>query len=406
VTTAGVKPTVGVSSGDGGAAAGRIGAGTCSVMFAYDAGFAIDLDAAERRITEATVREVIRHRRRAPAHFDFRPAPLRVTQAAEPIPIGSTPWRTGASVECVLYDFGAVSVTYTVPLGADGNDGSAAGAGPRDLDGLLLLSNALYDNAALLADSRRRVERLVAALGPAIAKPEISDLVEDYVIYQIRELPPGELAGGGAARWFDRHGARVAQVLRSESEPLSAQEVAEALAARCSYTPADEAVIDWNAAVLLMDDAEEVKTVLEFANVELLEVRFLDDMLDRALERAYEALQRESRRGLLGWGSDTAGLERLARLQVDSAILFEGVNNALKLVGDQYLARLYRLAAHRLHLPEWDASILRKLETVESIYQKIHDRQSTRRMELLEWIIIVLIAISILVMFLPNTGGH
>jgi len=28
-----------------------------------------------------------------------------------------------------------------------------------------------------------------------------------------------------------------------------------------------------------------------------------------------------------------------AQWQVDSAILFEGVNNALKLLGDQYLAR-------------------------------------------------------------------
>jgi uncharacterized Rmd1/YagE family protein len=41
------------------------------------------------------------------------------------------------------------------------------------------------------------------------------------------------------------------------------------------------------------------------------------------------------------------------------------------------------------------------LETLESIYGKMSDRAGTRRMELLEWIIIVLITISIAVSFLP-----
>jgi uncharacterized Rmd1/YagE family protein len=58
-----------------------------------------------------------------------------------------------------------------------------------------------------------------------------------------------------------------------------------------------------------------------------------------------------------------------------------------------------------LHLEAWDASILRKLETLESIYGKMSDRATTRRMEVLEWIIIVLIAVSIAVSFFPM-GGH
>jgi uncharacterized Rmd1/YagE family protein len=48
---------------------------------------------------------------------------------------------------------------------------------------------------------------------------------------------------------------------------------------------------------------------------------------------------------------------------------------------------------------------MRKLQTLESIYGKMSDRAGTRRMELLEWIIIVLIAISIALSFVP-TGRH
>ena len=91
---------------------------------------------------------------------------------------------------------------------------------------------------------------------------------------------------------------------------------------------------------------------------------------------------------------------RVAELQVDNAILFEGVNNTLKLLGDQYLARVSRLINRRFHLDEWDSSIIRKLQTLESIYEKIADQASTRRLEILEWVIILLIAFSILLEFI------
>jgi uncharacterized Rmd1/YagE family protein len=53
-----------------------------------------------------------------------------------------------------------------------------------------------------------------------------------------------------------------------------------------------------------------------------------------------------------------------------------------------------------------DASILRKLQTLESIYEKMADQAATQRMEILEWIIIILIAVSILLPFVPGLPGH
>ena len=94
-------------------------------------------------------------------------------------------------------------------------------------------------------------------------------------------------------------------------------------------------------------------------------------------------------------------LRRFASVQTDTAVMFEGVNNAIKLLGNQYLARFYRLAADRLALPAWQASVQRKLEATESLYQKMSDATSTRRLETLEWVIIVLIAVSILLPFTP-----
>ena len=123
--------------------------------------------------------------------------------------------------------------------------------------------------------------------------------------------------------------------------------------------------------------------MLDFCNVELLEMRFLDEQLDDYLERAYDLLTKGKK--------GEADLRKVARLQVDSAILYEAVENALKLLGDQYLARVYSLASERFHLPDWNSSIRRKLDTLDSIYQKLSDQSAQRRSETLEWVIIALI---------------
>lgn len=364
----------------------RVVDGVCHVLFAHDIGLAINLNEAERRITDVKQRETIRHKRRMPRYFEYDPPPLRVTQDILPLVLGD--FQTAPVVDMMIYDFGAVSVTYTIPL-----------SGP--IFGLLALSDVLYDNMALLADARSRVEHLLATIAPAVSKPQISDLVEDYAIYRIGTLTPGV----NPDRVLADHGPLLAQILRAELNPLSGQEVNEALGCRISFSDDDLAIMDWNAAIVLGADTDDVRAVLEYANVELLEMRFLDDRLDDALDQSFEALTRQTWRRRFLLNSLEADMRRVAELQVDSALLFEGVNNALKLLGDQYLARVYRAASQRLHLGDWDTSIIRKLQTLESIYQKMTDENTHRRMEVLEWIIIILIALEIVMSFFPGLTG-
>jgi hypothetical protein len=364
-----------------------IAKGTCYQLLAYDIARFIDLDEAEHHIDTSKQRETLKHRRRAPKDFAYRPPPLRVTLEAEPMALGT--YHTSAYVDLVLYDFGAVLVVYTLPL---------CGA----FSGLLRLSDDLYEAESLLTDSRRRLVQLMELIHTAIVNPNIADFVEDYAIFHIEEFttPPD------VHLLCTHYAADIAQILRAEDRTLSAQEVADALAYRISYGTSDLTIVDWNAALLVDPEGDDVRAVLEFANVELLEMRYLDHTLDRALDRFYEAMSRRRRRALPRLGRFGADLQSMARMQVDSAVLFEGVNNALKLLGDQYLSRIYRLVSQRFHLAEWDAGILRKLQTLESIYEKMSDQAATRRLEVLEWIIIILIAISILLPFVPGGYGQ
>jgi hypothetical protein len=353
-----------------------ITSGACFALYGFEVAYAIDLDLAER-VLAAPERVRIKEPRRAPAHFEYRPAPLRVTVPAESSAVGA--WRTDPTAELVVYDFGAVSVGFTIPL-----------AGP--LDDLPALAEGLEGNAALVAAARREVEQLVTALGAAATRPHVPAVVEDYAIYQVARFDePCE-----ADELLATYGELVGRVLRAVTRPLSIQEVEEATALHLSFGPDDVSVIDTDAAFVYDSEADDVRAVLDLANIQLLEMRYLDQSLDETLDAAYEQLARRS-----GPRLSPAELRRLTRLQLDAAVLFEQVSNALKLIGDQYLVRVYGMAGRRFHLSEWDASIGRKLQTLESIYQKVSDRAATRRMEVLEWIIIVLIAVSI---FLPMLG--
>ncbi len=352
-----------------------IARGTCQALFAYEVAQAIDLDAAERRLLAGAERQTIKHKRRAPSSFEYRPAPLRVTREGTVQELGG--YRTAAAVEVVLYDFGAVSVGYAIPID-----------GP--LEGLPALAEELWGNEELLRDSRRQVEALLAVLGDAAIRPSIADFVEDYSVFHIEAFA----APCEAATLWTAHAQTVAQVLRAARHPLSQQEVADATALRLSFGPNDATIIDTDAAVLFDPEGEDVGDVIEFANSQLLEMRFLDQQLDDTLERAYETLLARPAR-LRDPGRLGPDLRRLARLELDAAVLFEQVTNALKLVGDQFLSRVYSLASRRFHLAEWDASIARKLQTVDGIYSKMTDRAATRRMEVLEWIIIGLFVLSI-----------
>ncbi|MSR07264.1 MAG: hypothetical protein EXR93_09400 [Gemmatimonadetes bacterium] len=357
--------------------------GTCHVVYAFDVATSIDLDGAERRIAAAQ-RQIFTQKGRAPSYFEYQPAPLRVTWQTPTHHVSGITTRD--AVELVMYDFGAVSLSFELPL-----------LGP--LGDLVALAAALRGHAELRAAARKHVEQLMEVLGDAAARPKIASFVEDYIVFQVDELDPPE----PAPRMFQREAGLMARILRAETRELSEQERSSATALQGSFGPGDLTIIDTDAALVFDPDAADVLAVIEFANAQILEMRVLDQQLDDALERSYHLLSRPrlSRAALAFYDPD---LRLVSQLQLDAAILFERVTNALKLIGEQYLTRIYGHISQRFHLAEWDASITRKLQTVDSIYSKLSDRATSRRMELLEWVIILLIAFEI-VLTLTGLGN-
>jgi hypothetical protein len=352
-------------------------AGTLHIYVAFDWGDEVDLERA-RQLVPAEVHDLPR-RRRTPSSIAYRPSPLRFQLAplSLALPVGD---NAPVAAEATVFDFAAVSVALHVPF-------------RLPLGDLRRLAGWLAEPTPLLAAARAAVVPLHAKLLPAIRDAAWSeDLSEEYFVFQ---MPPGNpLPEPGLPP--DRSDW-LAGLVCLEPGPLSAEEVAESLRLHLSYSPQDLFVPDWPAAALFDADPDcnETLQVIELANVQLLEYRNIDDRLDANVMGAYRLAHEASRRALRFWRSYDRPLRVLGELKVEANDLFERTGNVLKLVGDQYLARVYGLLAARFHLKEWEASIQRKLEVSEGVYQVISDQANAHRTEFLELIVIILIVLEV-----------
>jgi hypothetical protein len=155
-------------------------------------------------------------------------------------------------------------------------------------------------------------------------------------------------------------------------------------------------VPEWSAALLIDRECEETLQVIAFANVQLLEYRHIDNRLDDRLAGAYRLIHPLAQRRMPFWYRPGRQLRELGEMRMEAHDLYERAGNVLKLVGDQYLARVYHLLAARFHLEEWRQNIERALEVAENAYQVVSDQAAANRGETLEWIVIVLIGFEVI----------
>jgi hypothetical protein len=372
-------------------------AGTCHILHVFDIGYEIDLDRARERLNEAG-KTRLRHKNPTQTSAQEQAFPL-VFEVAAPagLPSFSLAGRAVqplADLTISVYPVGAVCIAWRLPF-------------EDQLESLVRLSAQLYEDTQLEGASRRAAELVQQSLFNSIARPRFQPDFEDYFVFQVRELVSADGQRRPAEGWEPANRsegrAQLARLLRAEEKELSSQEIDDALARPISYAPGEVAYVDWLAALLVGAEVHDELFVLELASVELLELRLLDRQLFRGIDEAYDILANQGRglRILAPLGGDLA---RIARIQADEAVLHEGVDNALKLFGDDYLARLYRAAQDRFHFKEWDASIERKLDTLDSVHQKLSELASWRRSEVLEWIIIILIFVEIAMSLLERFG--
>jgi hypothetical protein len=349
--------------------------GTLHFYTAFDWGEEIDLGHAQRLV--AAERYPLPRRRRTPSSIAYRPPPLQSALGSVALELPEL-GLSNAAAEATVFDFAAVSVALRIPF-------------QMPADRLKRLASHLADPASLVRTARDALEPLYSRLLPAIQTARWSDFSEEYFVF---EIPPAPHVPAPSVL-LSEHAGWLAGLARLEAEPLSMEEIQESIRLHLTYSTDDLFVADWAAAVLIDRDCDEMLEVIEFANLQLLEFRDIDERLDDRLAAAYGLIRQVAASWLPFWRSHTRPLRALGEMKVEANTVFERTSNVLKLVGDQYLARAYRLLATRFHLDEWQRSVERSLSVVEGVYQVLSDQASTWRMQFLELIVIVLIGLEI-----------
>ncbi|MEP7338874.1 MAG: hypothetical protein ABI977_14160 [Acidobacteriota bacterium] len=358
----------------------RILQGQALALFAFDIGYEVSLERLSAMMATTPVQPLSR-KKQTPTYLQYTKPPqilhLGIATGHFPAP---------GNIHATIFDFGAVSISYRWNL---------AQPETPSLGDLPQISHDLY-NLNLEAHAKEQVESLIRKIEPAIVRPKLAELMEDYYLFVIEKLDEPLTAEDLIAN----HRSLLARTLRFEKANLSREQQEEALAQSISYYEHDVTLVDWNAAIIYDRDYEDTANVLELLNVELLEARYIDRQLDKRINE-YAGLIRKR----IEWPIPLRtpykqAIEDLAELRLESALLSERVENALKLVGDLFLARLHSAAARRFYLQEWDTIISRKLEIISDFYQLLNDRLHTVQSQTLEVIIVVLILVELILPFL------
>ncbi|HEX3657976.1 MAG TPA: hypothetical protein VHV55_19460 [Pirellulales bacterium] len=349
--------------------------GTLHVHVALDWGDEVDLAQARQLVPGEWL--TLARRSRTPSSITYRPTPLRCQLAPVALELPEL-GVVEASADATVFDFAAVSLALHLPFRLRPSEISR-------------LAGELSAPESIVAAAVKAAGPLNQRLLPAIEQPNWSELSEEYFVFHFDPDQPGVQP----SRLLGEQSAWAAGLVRLEDQPLSTDEVAEALRLRISYTPQDVFVPEWSAALLVDRDCDETLQTIAFANLQLLEFRHIDNRLDDRLARAYRFIRPLSNRWLPFWRRPGRQLRELGELRMEVHDVYERTGNVLKLVGDPYLARVYHLLTTRFHLQEWRQNIQEALEVAENAYQVISDQSAVTRTETLEWIVIMLIAFEV-----------
>jgi hypothetical protein len=348
-------------------------------LFLFDVAEAADLDQVRARLGSAGHTARLASRPAIPPYVRYQQPPVQVDADA----LGIAP-PEGWQGRFKIFDYGVVSLSLSRPFAGTWHE-------------LLVLAQGLMA-APLDPGAEACCRAAVTQLRPALEDPRDVFLSEDYFVYALTAGPGSPPADAVIAS----HGDAIARLLRGEPESLSLQERDEVLRHRLSYLATDLVVPSWNGAFVYDTDAgiAGALEILEYVNSQLLQFRYYDQRLDDELKRIYKRLQ--VTRWYEPWIGRryTAAARELHGVLIDVNELTDRTENALKLVGDVYAARLLSLAAARLGLVAWKDAVRDKLKTLDDIYRFAVDQTAMDRGELLEAAIVLILVFELVLFFM------
>jgi hypothetical protein len=333
----------------------------------YDIGREIDLAWLEREL--------------ARDYFTARMSFLRVKQKSimiedPPLTIRMNPIhveRAGRSFEFMViarvYDIGAISFCFVHEESGDG------------FPALGEMASLFPEQEGLSDFYVQYLKTLGEIIRPHIRNFAIDpDFFEDYTVYVTDKRD-------------DSHDP-VALLLGERGE-ISPQVREEILRNSLSYTTDDLAVLAWDSALLCNPETStDLIDLIEFANVQVLELRYYDRELTRQMEKMYDDIEEaEHLSQFFRMRKYHAIMAKQMETYAGISEITEKVNNLIKVTEDVYYARVYATALKVLRSGQWSESVSRKMDVIRENYSMLSDEVRIQHSHFLEWVIIILIAL-------------
>jgi hypothetical protein len=266
-----------------------------------------------------------------------------------------------------------------------------------DWNELIGLANRWITSPELEQRARIVLSERLTQVREVLLKPYPEWISEDYYVIQVNPIGDGDPV---PADELIRHcGAQIAQIVRGEEMPLSDAERDEVLQSRISYYPADLLVVGWVAALIYDTPAAAVPTLdlLEYANTQLLEFRYYDEVLTKVLAKVYRKI--DMKRGFGSTWRLAREAAELNTIRLDYRELAERTENAIKFLSDMFDARVYRLAASRIGVNDYRNLVTEKLATARDLYDSMVNEFHQQRAFFLELMVVVILIIEIVFLF-------
>jgi hypothetical protein len=352
--------------------------GTLRGLQLFDIAESIDLQRLNAIVGAGPTRREPAFRHPAPDYVRYERPP--VTQI-----IGTKRlMSTDVEVRIRYFDYGVASVELQSPFRAPWRE-------------LLELANGwMSPDMETIAEETLR--NALKETGATLIKPNDAWISEDYYVVQVDPIMNGSSILSAEALLRDK-GEEVAQLVRGETQLLSVSEQQEVLQSSMSYYPTDLLVVGWVATFLYdtQQGAEPTVDLLEYANTQLIEFRYYDDVLTKVLARVYKQL--EERHTMWSRWRLARQAETLNTIRLDFEELVERTENAIKFLSDMFNARMYRLAAARIGVTDYRDLVTEKLNTARDLYESMVNEFHQGRAFFLELMVVVILLVEIVFLF-------
>lgn len=277
-----------------------------------------------------------------------------------------------------LRDFGVLSLVYEIPLWE--------GITWTELVGL---AADLEEGSEIDQIAQRQAAEVSERIALALKKPVTWAEFEDYIIYNFEQFE----GDTNAMNLLER--ADIPALLLAEDDTVIAPKTRQHMLENIyQYGEGDLAIVEWNSALVVEQaPSRDVADILEFAVTHLLEMRFYDDLLDKRLANLYDDIERSKNSVFRAPFAQV--YQDASTRYIEFSEFIERVENSLKVVGDFYLATIYRAATRRFRLADWQQNVTRKMNLLAQVSSLLQGEVNIRRSHWLEITIIALIAVEV-----------